>query len=479
MCRAPEWPVFVAMKSILRRIREFFPNPAQRPVPVIAAPPVPPDIGEFTIEALWNDFDKRTWQFKLVEGTLGNSDPRLLNWIGSIDYSGFTREKCLKALIGGYTPGDENRILLRLADWVPQVRDLARDWILAHFRDLPPEAIRANERLLLHLIRKERLQDDPGLVEITRDLLDRTKAMTAERFFEFGPMFRRFLFSKSLDEDGHLRRWILDDPDPFVRLLLLRRFDPKMLDGDEIRRLESDGSVFVRRRFFLARMDVGITPERADLVRLALDPSRGLRELGQYYLNKLYREDAHLIYKGSEGEAVYFVADYARKDDAEIFLEGVRTGGPATQFNCLRALSVVAQERLGELDLAVLIGRSRKCRAVLLPVLPGILSMPSILALRGAIVNSGPSGLCSFLRVLEKKSFWAFVDESLGVLLAGSHAVVENHILKTIYRKVEIYEPIAAVCRDSIEGRIASLREDPRGRYQRLANHLGFILKGY
>ena len=106
---------------------------------------------EFTLESLWDDYERRTWYYDNARATLEKSNPRLLNWIGSIDYSGYTREKSLRALIASAEVGDENRILLRLEDWVPQVQRLARGWVLAHFRSLPLDSISSNQRLILYL----------------------------------------------------------------------------------------------------------------------------------------------------------------------------------------------------------------------------------------------------------------------------------------------------------------------------------------
>src|SRR5690606_17145411 len=120
--------------------------------------PYSPDIEKLTFESLCHDYDRRTWHYAYAKPTLSKTNPRLLNWIGSIDRSGYTREKCLQALIANSEPGDENRILLRLSDWVSQVQQLARDWTLTNFHALPFDAIISNQQLILYLSRKTRLQ---------------------------------------------------------------------------------------------------------------------------------------------------------------------------------------------------------------------------------------------------------------------------------------------------------------------------------
>ena len=209
---------------------------------------------------------------------------------------------------------------------MPQVQHLARDWVLANFRSLPFDSIRSNQRLILYLSRKDRLQDDPGLLEIKRDLLARSRGMTPAQFFGLEAMFRRFLFSLSFEDAEHLRPWILDDPEPFNRLLLLSEFQFSKITPDEKLRLQADRSVFVRRRLFQTQIDAGFTPERDELISLALDSNRSLRERGQFYLKSICGEDCYLIYRAKKGEDFYFIADYARPEDAEHFLAGIRSG---------------------------------------------------------------------------------------------------------------------------------------------------------
>lgn len=461
---------------MFRRLKEFL---AGNPIVAALLPKqrYVPDFEACTFESLWDDYERRTWHFDHAKATLGASNPRLLNWIGSVNCSGHTREECLLALIATRELGDENRILLRLSDWVPQVQVLAREWVLAHFRSLSIEAIRANQRLILYLSRKDRLRDDAGMHEIQRDLLARAKAMTSTEFFEFFPMFRRFLFSLSLADDGHLRAWILDDPQPFNRLLLLNEYELSGITDDEKQRLRADKSVFVRRRFFHTQVEAGIPPERDELIALAVDPNRSLRELAQFYLKKHFEEDAYTIYQALDGDEFFYIADYARVEDTEHFLEGVRSGSRLTQYNCLRALASAAPDRLNELGISALIARNRKFRSVLIPLLPRLLSVENILALRSAFEHSSPYGVISFFRVLERKSFWIFVDEGLAALLSDPDPVLRQTIIQTIQNKVAIYESLSSELRESIGGKISKLRQHDPKRNESIADLLDFTVR--
>lgn len=428
------------------------------------------------MDSLWNDFERRTVDYDYVRNTLGRTNLRLLHWIGSIDRCGYTREECLRKLIATFQPGDENRILLRLSDWVPQVQAPARDWILENFQKLPLEAIFSNQHLILYLARKERLREDPAIEEIIRDLLGRMASIERVHFFEFDPKFRRFLFSQSLRREAFLRSWILDDPDPFNRWLLLDHVGFAALTETEQTRLGSDRSVFVRRRYFRSLIETGTQPTQEELVTLAMDFNRSLRELGQYYLAKIYQVDACSLYKEQKGERFYFIADYARKEDVEHFLRGVRTGTKSTKQLCLCALAACSKDRLVELDIASLIGENRRLRSTITPHLPHILSIDQILALRKIFEESSPSGAISFLRVLEKKSFWAFVETGLDYLLESPTDALHHFFFTSIQGKTAVYEPLPAARRESIFRKIQKLQLDPNNRNEAVVRFLEFSI---
>ena len=301
--------------------------------------------------------------------------------------------------------------------------------------------------------------------------------MSSEQFFAFTAVFRRFLFSLSLEQDGQLRAWMLDDPEPFNRLLLMKKVGFSSLTEREMEKLGSDKSVFVRRRFFYAQLDAGMAPARSDLISLALDPHKILREIGQFYLKEIYKEDAYSIYHTQCGEAFFYIADYARKEDNEHFFEGVISGSRATKYNCLRAVVSQTPERIRELDLVGLLGASRRFRAVLIPVLPRVLSLDEILSLRSAITGSSARGIISFLRLVEAKSFWTFVDEGLSVLLSTPSPELCEEIVQSISGRVSIPQAPTAECRESITAKLIELRNDPRMSYEEFARLLEFTMK--
>jgi hypothetical protein len=430
-----------------------------------------------TFESLWDDYERRSDLSDGFYKNLERANPRLYRWFGSIDYSGRTREKYLRELITWYEPGDENRILLRLGDWVPLIRALARDWVLVHFHTLPFEAIRANQKLLLYLSRKQDLREDVGLAAIQRNLLARACTLAEAEFFSLSANFRRFLYTLSMGEAQELRPLILRDPQASNRILLLSRLRFSELTEAEKHLLEREASVQIRRRYFMVMLEAGITPSRDQLLALVLHRGRGIREFGQFYLKKYYGEDAYAIYKGMQGEAFFYITDYARADDSVHFLEGMRCGSNTVQLLCLRALASVAPERIAELDIPALIGRNTKFRAILTPVLPELLTAEEIVALRPLYERISPNSILNFFWILEKKSYWAFVNEWLAVVLEDSDFKFRDLIFAVICQRTSVYDRLEPQLRDSISARVSQLRACASERFLHQADQIDFILK--
>lgn len=409
-----------------------------------------------TFDALRKDFSLRVSAWIRPDV----SDLRLERWLSSISHSGYVREASLRELIEHYEPGDENRILLRLEDWVPQVRNLAKEWTLSHFHELPFDAILANQRLLLYLSGKQRARSDEAFVHIESDLLRRTKHMNLNDFLGLQPKFRRFLLSLSLGADAQLRPWVLDDPEPFNRLMLLNHFDFQALHAREVDRLAQDPVPGVRRGLLQSQIASGAMPSKERLVAFALHRNRSLRQLGQFYLAEFYDFDGYRLYKEREGQEFYYIADYRRQDDVEHFLRGVSEGTRQTRTNCLSALISCDPTRLRDLDVAALIGQCKRSRTLILPALMDAYTTDEVLELKDIIVESSEMGELSFLSLIRKKSFWVYVDLALGYLEDSPSSALKNMVHDELQRSTRVYQRPSQELRASIGEKAARLSRD-------------------
>ena len=171
----------------------------------------------------------------------------MLHWIGSVDYSGYIREKCLKYLINNYQPGDENRILLRLEDWVEPIQQLALDWTKNNFHKLSLTQIERNHRLILYLARKDRLYSKEAMELINYNLIEKVKSVEIPEFYKFDRNFRNYLYKLTI-EQSLLRPLLIEDPDPNNRLILIDLIGIEKLTTDELQDLSYDKCALVKKR---------------------------------------------------------------------------------------------------------------------------------------------------------------------------------------------------------------------------------------
>lgn len=264
---------------------------------------------ELSFADLKHNFDKRTWGFERYQEKLGESNPRLLNWIGSIDYSGYVREKCLKYLINNYQPGDENRILLRLEDWVEEIWVISFQWTTNNFHLLTLEQVNDNHRLILYLAGKERLQVEEAVKVINACLIIKLNYINNKRFEALNSNFRKYLYLLT-SPDNQIRSYLIKDKDPINRLLLLK-FEPHQLTQLEIEALKQDKCALIKKRFVYYRLKHNIKISKAELIKLALDKNKSVREIAAYYLSKFYKIDVYQLYKQKSDRQFYYIADFA------------------------------------------------------------------------------------------------------------------------------------------------------------------------
>ena len=273
-------------------------------------------------------------------------------------------------------------------------------------------------------------------------------------------MFRRFLFQLSLDGNQALRSWLLEDPEPFNRLLLLGHSENAPTPSEHLHLL-LDKSVFVRLRYFHWRLRQKIQPAEDELIVLATDKNRSLRDIGRFYLQKIYGIDAYELYKHRTGDDFYFIADYRRTEDVNHFIKGLHSQSKKVREMCLSALAATDPNRLKDLNLASLIQGNRHTRAIVCHCMPRIFSVAELGLFRDAFESSSPDGPVTYLAVLEKMSFWAFLDSALDYLISGASPAMVAFIRNTVNKKTQIFERLPQETRDRIDEKLNCLKQRP------------------
>ncbi|SHJ95500.1 hypothetical protein SAMN02745181_2867 [Rubritalea squalenifaciens DSM 18772] len=434
---------------------------------------------DLTFEELHRNYDIRTSEFKGLSLSSIRQEARLAHWIGASDYSGFIRERSLRFIIDHFQEGDEERIMLRLSDWVPQISSIASDWIIANFNQLPLSAIYANQRIILYLSRKARVVTKPAYKVIQRDVLERVSHLDEECFFKFDLAFRKYLYKLSMNGDQKLRPWMMSDSDPRNRLLLLNLIgECDRLTDTEVAAFESDRSALVRRRYLYYLLSQGKMASEDFLWSMALHKSKGLRDLGRYYLEKEYQRDVYAKYAGLSGESFYYIADYERASDLDVFVRGVREGCKRTRMLCLQAIVNLEPKRILELSIHDLLKASGSEKFIVYQVLPDLLTLEELRSYREDIESASPSGCEHYMNMIGRKSFWAFVCDGLDYLIKDtSESSVRSLVFDTIQRKNSIFEQLSSELEFRIQSKLEELENSSKGEYSKWIEHVRFILK--
>lgn len=435
--------------------------------------PEPPDSD---LDDLKNNFQKRTSGFEFYRKKLSPENIRLLYWIGSIDYSGYIRETSLKYLTEHYLPGDENRILLRLEDWVVPVRNMAQEWTQKYFPTLTLMQLNENYQLLLYLSRKEKLRQN-GTLEFTEAcLIEKLRDIDQRQFADLHPRFRRYLYQLSLCKLPKLRQWICFDKEPFNRLELFNFYRFDELTSEERSYLQRDRSVFVRRTLLNLQLRNNIVPSEDELKSACFDKNAGIRELARFCLSKYYHLDAYQLYKQQCNEAACYLADYAEKEDMGYFLEGIGSENSDIKYLCLKAICKIDYRYLSQLPIKELLADKKKIRQTVCLYLPKIFTIEQIMALKDDFIHIHPNGIQIFLNVIFHKSFWYFLDSSLSLLVNNASTQHIQSVCQKFYQKSYIYERLSDILRHSITEKLHALDQHKNYYISELVRQIRFML---
>ena len=433
-------------------------------------------IKDFSFEDLKDNFHHRSNNFELYRSRLSQSNPRLLHWVGSINYSGYVRQKSLKYLIDNYQPGDENRILLRLSDWVEEIRALAFEWTKNNIDKLSIEQISDNAGLIIFLSGKYNSDVRLAVKLIQECLFDRLKNITPTEFQNLDRNLREYVYAQASPENKSIRQILIEDKDPINRLYFLERYSYSELTPTEIKLLQQDKCALIKKKFIYYRLKYNVRLEQSELTKLALDKNKSVRELAGYYLTKYHGVDLYKLYKQKSDLQFYYIADFARQEDLKHFLEGMQSSNKQIRLICFRALCDIKPELVKQFDLKQLILENNKFRQLItkrvLPVLP----LAELQQFRSALFLH-PQGKAIYLSLLYKKSYWDFVQEALDLIIAYPTTEAINLILGMFQKNNYVYRAISNAKKQTIVAKINRVEELESDRILDLCQKLKFYLK--
>lgn len=439
--------------------------------------PKPLHVSDLGFADLKDNYRIRTAHFDSYEAKLRDANPRLLHWIGSVCYSGYIRERSLRYLITNYKTGDENRILLRLEDWVPVIQALAERWVKQRFCSLSNQQIHTNEHLLLYLVRKECLKDSDGIAHIKACLLRKTKDLNGTAFHALDASFRRLHYTIGLPNHPKLRQWILQDLNPNNRRLLLQLIDFSELTPHELDALRTDKSTMVRKAYVHAFAQYDVPPPEDELRILIFDRNQTVRAFASYYLSKCYHAESYELYKTQTDDRFYYIADFAKPADLDLFFKGMRSSNNRIKYLCLKAICIIDTDALRQLNLKQLILTHRRLRKLILQHLPSLVSLEELKTYRPVLEQATTSGTLIYLHLLWRRSFWHFLDASLDLIVEAPTPEHIGFLVRQFYHKTYIYEALPPALKHSLLQKLDALSSTSHSRLQGLVRHIRFAVE--
>lgn len=277
--------------SIIQRLKALFVDPKQRILgmpkscPTEALSPKAILALERKIRASWSSYYEQDYACE--------ADLVQTKRIATLSASGRNREKAIRALAASADTGALPFILLRLNDWVHQVRTAADRWfdtlgdrittqdlveslpILAALSERSQGASSKRVALLI-----ERVANEASTEELVNSLLagePRARILALE-----------LLTKKGLVEEFDVQARLLRHPDPIPAVLMLKVFRSQSheLSSSTIRLALASRSAMVRRST-LYQLSTSQLGEYQDILpELLKDDSKGVRQLAQFHLTK-------------------------------------------------------------------------------------------------------------------------------------------------------------------------------------------------
>jgi HEAT repeat protein len=277
--------------------------------------------------------------------------------------NGHVRERAVRLLA---TTADEAALpflLIRVNDWVANVRETARQGVEQRLHGGPPGVFLANLPLVIRLVSCRR-DSYAGLVqEIVRRLAGSHLAVALARLIRHGPReLARPVFQLAVQLPGsHLRPMVeaaSQSQDTALRLWAARCL-PTVVAGQELEEALAvqarDRSMPVRRAALAVRLEALPATAPPALETSLLDPSPSIRELARFHLGQLGRGDFAAFYREAlanarhQATAIAGLGETGKKDDALRIVPYLESPQARERQAAVRALSRLAGEEHSEL----------------------------------------------------------------------------------------------------------------------------------
>jgi HEAT repeat protein len=371
--------------------------------------------------------------------------------VATLGANGYTREAALRELSVLAHPRAVPYTLLRLGDWVPQVRSAA----IGTLRSLMPlgiaEQLLEYHYLIARLRHVERLNQSTVVDEIAEYLQKTASRPAVEQALlskrEPHRLFAYQLLGKQWDE--RLVAQALADPAPSIRLWLTRTFlasaPPEALAL--LPRLLRDKSSRVSTTIINALTPAQIVASQHILLDLAFSDARQVREASRYILQ--HTSQADLVVEArrrlAESEsasispgAIAGLGEVGEEADCAALLPLLGSRRSRVREAAVKALGRLGGEPVIGQFFGLLNDPNGNVRRAVTWVLMRSAWQSWVPAVRRVLLHGSEGGQTQALQILAHQSGWNSVPDLLRALLSD-HSRLREHAWHNIYNWQRIY----------------------------------------
>lgn len=404
---------------------------------------------------------------------------RHLYWLGSCHYNGYEREKYLRLIITNYKAGDLNRIILRLLDWVKQIREISDNWIIDNLSKIDYYEILQN----LPIIQKIENSKKQNTVKCIPFL----KKYLYDSFTDFQRISklvsvtqRRYIYNIFIqNKDTTIIDVIITDKDPSNRTLI---FNPVFKQSINIylEKLSQDRSVFIRTRLIFNIYFYDINTYKENVFEMLIDSSRKVRNAAQYLISKTFHIDFNNYYKANYSEHknfISFLSDTPISEDKNLFINSVLNDTISKKYSSIQALAKIDELYSIKEMLFDLLFTNNRIQRIVIVYLPKYFTVMEIISKQDKFLENGIDGIRVYLTILLNKSFYETLNQIFCLMkIPDYQEFLEEFILKRILSKRSVYENINEKLRHSLQNNWRDIKTIQL-KNDHLISEVDFILK--
>lgn len=369
----------------------------------------------------------------------------------TMHWSGYIREAAVRRMIREDESYSFPYLLLRLNDWVPEIRQLAR---AALERKLKPEHAKLwmENIMLVERLRICGRDSFESFIESVYHLLRQKECRFVLHNARVSPepSIRQFAFRISLEAEGTDTRMIMEqalrDENPAIRRWAAQRVD-RMLSGQKLREalfgMQLDSVPSIRREGLAVLATMYPDDAKAIIMDRLLDSNLPVRDTArryakrwmnvsyaEWYLDVIWGDDQHHL-----AAAISGLGETGDKADAEVLYEYAKHPSIAVRKAVIRGLMRLDASSYGTHFVDLLKspqpGISREaCRALMHHP---YLIQPDVMADLLSDPDALPHVVRNVLRIISSMSKWNQVGLLLLQLPAARHEWVKQAIHRQLY----------------------------------------------